>query len=62
MNDCVENEEYELLQKLSSRVSKLEEELRKLKESRETNEARFSEKAQNNPYLSFLNAHFNKSF
>ena len=29
MNDCVENEEYELLQKLSSRVAKLEEELRK---------------------------------
>ena len=62
MNDCVENEEYELLQKLSSRVAKLEDELRKLKESRETNEARFSEKAQNNPYLAFLNAHFHESF
>ena len=34
MNDCVENEEYELLQKLSSRVAKLEEELRKLKENK----------------------------
>ena len=62
MNDCVENEEYELLQKLSSRVAKLEDELRKLKESREINEARFSEKAQNNPYLAFLDAHFHKSF
>lgn len=61
MNDCVENEEYELLQKLSSRVAKLEEELKKLKESREINEAKFSEKAQNNPYLAFLNTHFNKS-
>lgn len=61
MNDCLENEEYELLQKLSSRVAKLEDELKKLKESRETNEAKFSESVRNNPYLAFLNAHFNKS-
>lgn len=58
MNDCVENEEYELLRKLILRVTRLEEELKRLKESNNLNESRFSESVSNK-YLAFLNAHFN---
>lgn len=59
MNDCVENEEYELLHKLILRVARLEEELKYLRESKNLNEARFSESINENQYLAFLNAHFN---
>ena len=59
MNDCVENEEYELLRKLILRVTRLEEELKHLKESKNLNESRFSESVNENQYLAFLNAHFN---
>lgn len=59
MNDCVENEEYELLHKLILRVARLEEELKYLKESKNSYESRFSESVSGNQYLAFLNAHFN---
>lgn len=59
MNDCVENEEYELLHKLILRVTKLEDELKQLRELKNLNESRFSESVSSNKYLAFLNAHFN---
>ena len=59
MNDCVENEEYELLHKLILRVTRLEEELKRLSESKKLNESRFSESINENIYLAFLDAHFN---
>lgn len=59
MNDCVENEEYELLHKLILRVTRLEEEIKQLRESKNLNESIFSESISGNQYLAFLNAHFN---
>lgn len=59
MNDCVENEEYELLHKLILRVTRLEEELNQLRESKNLNGSIFSESINENQYLAFLNAHFN---
>lgn len=38
MNDYVENEEYELLHKLILRVTRLEEKLKRLKESNNLND------------------------
>lgn len=59
MNDCVENEEYELLHKLILRETRLEEELKQLRESKNLNGSIFSESINENQYLAFLNAHFN---
>lgn len=48
MNYYVENEEYELLRKLILRVTRLEEELNQLRESKNLNESIFSESISGN--------------